>query len=50
MASDVTTFLTWASNPDMEERKGLGLKVMAFLVLFAVVLYAVKRKIWKDVH
>jgi ubiquinol-cytochrome c reductase cytochrome c1 subunit len=50
MASDVTTFLTWASNPDMEERKGLGLKVMAFLVLFTGLMFAVKRKVWSDVH
>ena len=50
MAKDVTTFLTWASEPEMEERKGLGLKVMAFLVLFTGLMFAVKRKIWADVH
>lgn len=50
MAHDVATFLTWASNPDMEDRKGLGLKVMAFLVLFTGLMYATKRKIWADVH
>jgi ubiquinol-cytochrome c reductase cytochrome c1 subunit len=50
MASDVTTFLTWASHPEMEERKGLGLKVMAFLLLFTGLMFAVKRKIWADVH
>jgi ubiquinol-cytochrome c reductase cytochrome c1 subunit len=50
MAADVTTFLTWASNPDMEERKGLGLKVMAFMVIFTGLMYATKRKIWADVH
>ena len=50
MAKDVTTFLTWASHPEMEERKGLGLKVMAFLVLFTGLMFAVKRRIWADVH
>ena len=50
MAKDVTTFLTWASHPEMEERKGLGLKVMAFLILFTGLMFAVKRKIWADVH
>lgn len=50
MAHDVATFLTWASNPDAEERKGLGLKVMAFLVIFTGLMYATKRKIWADVH
>jgi ubiquinol-cytochrome c reductase cytochrome c1 subunit len=46
----VATFLTWASHPEMEERKGLGLKVMAFLVLFTGLMFAVKRRIWRDVH
>jgi len=50
MAQDVTTFLTWASRPEMEERKGLGLRVMAFLVLFTGLMFAAKRKIWRDVH
>jgi ubiquinol-cytochrome c reductase cytochrome c1 subunit len=50
MAQDVATFLTWASHPEMEERKGLGLKVMAFLVLFTGLMFAVKRRIWRDVH
>jgi ubiquinol-cytochrome c reductase cytochrome c1 subunit len=50
MAQDVATFLTCASHPEMEERKGLGLKVMAFLVLFTGLMFAVKRRIWRDVH
>jgi ubiquinol-cytochrome c reductase cytochrome c1 subunit len=50
MAHDVTTFLTWASEPEAEERKRLGLKVMAYLLLMAGVLYALKRKVWSDVH
>jgi ubiquinol-cytochrome c reductase cytochrome c1 subunit len=50
MAQDVTTFLTWSSHPEMEERKGLGLKVMAFLILTTGLLFAAKRKIWRDVH
>ena len=28
-----TTFLTWAANPEMEERKRMGVKVVLFLVL-----------------
>lgn len=50
MAHDVTTFLAWAAEPEAEERKRLGLKVMAYLLLMAGVLYAVKRKIWSAVH
>ena len=50
MAHDVTTFLAWTAEPEMEARKGMGLKVMIFLVVFSIVLYAVKRKVWADLH
>jgi ubiquinol-cytochrome c reductase cytochrome c1 subunit len=49
-AIDITTFLTWASEPNMEERKAMGLKVMLFLLVFTGLLIAVKRKIWANVH
>ncbi|HTI85884.1 MAG TPA: cytochrome c1, partial [Alphaproteobacteria bacterium] len=50
MAHDVVTFLTWSSEPDLEQRKSLGLKVMIFLVLLTGLTFAVKRKVWADVH
>ena len=50
MARDITTFLTWASEPNMEARKAMGFKVMLFLVVFCALLIAVKRKVWADVH
>lgn len=50
LARDVTTFLVWASEPNMEQRKALGIKVILFLILFSGILYAVKRKIWADLH
>ncbi len=49
-AHDVVTFLTWASEPKMEERKRFGFGVLAFLVLLAGVLFAAYRKVWKDAH
>ena len=49
MAHDVTTFLHWASNPHMEERKRMGLKVILFLIVLTGLLYAVQRKVWADV-
>jgi ubiquinol-cytochrome c reductase cytochrome c1 subunit len=49
-ARDVAHFLMWAAEPKMEDRKAMGLKVLIFLVVFTGVLYAVKRKVWKDVH
>jgi ubiquinol-cytochrome c reductase cytochrome c1 subunit len=50
MARDVTTFLTWASEPTLEIRKQTGVKVMLFLLIFAGILYAAKRKVWAAVH
>jgi ubiquinol-cytochrome c reductase cytochrome c1 subunit len=50
MAKDVTTFLVWAAEPEMEERKRLGIKVMLFLIVLTGLLYALKRKIWSDLH
>jgi ubiquinol-cytochrome c reductase cytochrome c1 subunit len=50
MARDVTTFLTWVAEPDLETRKGMGIKVMIFLILLTALLYMVKRKVWRDVH
>lgn len=49
-ARDVTQFLTWASDPTMEERKATGFKALLFLAIFTGVFYAAKRKIWSDMH
>ncbi|MBI1300093.1 MAG: cytochrome c1 [Alphaproteobacteria bacterium] len=49
-AKDVTHFLTWAADPYMEERKRTGFRVIVFLIIFAGIMYAVKKKIWSDVH
>jgi ubiquinol-cytochrome c reductase cytochrome c1 subunit len=49
-AHDVATFLTWASEPTMEERKRTGAKVLIFLLVMTGFLYAAKRQIWADVH
>ncbi len=50
VAKDVTAFLAWAAEPEMEERKRLGVKVILFLLVLTGMLYAVKRKVWADVH
>jgi ubiquinol-cytochrome c reductase cytochrome c1 subunit len=49
-AKDVVTFLTWAAEPTMEERKYTGAKVLIFLVFMTGLLFGAKRKIWADVH
>jgi ubiquinol-cytochrome c reductase cytochrome c1 subunit len=49
-AHDIVTFLTWAAEPRMEERKRTGAKVVIFLLVATGVLYAAKRRIWAAVH
>ena len=49
-AKDVTAFLAWAAEPNLETRKELGLKAILFLIALTALLYASKRKIWNDVH
>jgi cytochrome c1 len=49
-AKDVSAFLMWAAEPHMEQRKETGFKVLAFLLVFAGLLYFTKRKIWSRVE
>jgi ubiquinol-cytochrome c reductase cytochrome c1 subunit len=50
MAEDVATFLTWAGEPTLEQRKQTGLKVTLFLIVFSGLTYATMRKVWSGVH
>ena len=50
IAKDVTSFLAWTAEPELEERKSLGVKTLFFLILLTIMLLGVKRKIWKDVE
>jgi ubiquinol-cytochrome c reductase cytochrome c1 subunit len=47
---DAATFLTWAAEPKMEERKHLGFEVILFLLLLSGLLYLSYRRIWRDMH
>jgi cytochrome c1 len=49
MAKDVVAFLTWASEPHMESRKQLGVKVFIFLIFLCVLLYFAYKRQWKNV-
>jgi cytochrome c1 len=49
-SKDVTAFLMWAAEPHLEARKELGFKTIAFLLVFAGLLYFTKRKIWSRVE
>lgn len=45
-ARDVVTFLSWAADPKMEERKRTGFSVMLFLVVLTSLLYFSYQRVW----
>lgn len=47
-ARDISAFLMWAADPHMEARKQLGMQVMLFLLVFAVLVFFLKRSFFKD--
>ncbi len=47
---DVSTFLAWAAEPELEQRHETGVKVILFLIVMTLLLYAYKRKVWAKVH
>ncbi|MFN3460658.1 MAG: cytochrome c1 [Oceanibaculum sp.] len=49
MSRDLTTFLAWAAEPEMERRKQMGISVMLFLIVLTGLAYGSMRKIWADV-
>ncbi|WP_259782211.1 cytochrome c1 [Aestuariispira ectoiniformans] len=46
---DVVTFLAWASEPELEMRKEMGLKVLLFLVVLLGLAIAAKRRLWAGI-
>jgi len=49
MAYDVAQFLAWAGEPKQEHRKSLGLAVMGYLLLLAILLWFSYKAIWRKV-
>lgn len=50
MAYDVAQFLAWAGEPKQEHRKSLGLAVMGYLLILAVLLWFSYKQIWRNVE
>jgi ubiquinol-cytochrome c reductase cytochrome c1 subunit len=48
-ARDVASFMMWAAEPKLEERKRTGFRVMAFLLIFGGLMYYTKKKVWSAV-
>ena len=49
MAKDVTTFLSWAAEPELEERHKTGIKVIVYLILLTTLVYLSMKRIWSRV-
>lgn len=49
-ARDVTAFLAWTAEPELEERKQTGLKVLIFVFILTAVLFVIYRRVWARLH
>jgi ubiquinol-cytochrome c reductase cytochrome c1 subunit len=49
MAKDVTAFLAWAAEPELEERKRLGISVILFLLVLTLLSYFAMKQIWAPI-
>lgn len=50
MVSDLSQFLYYVSDPSEIKRHKIGPWVLAFLVIFTIMMYILKKEYWRDVH
>lgn len=48
MAKDVSAFLRWASEPNLERRHAAGWAIMIFLIIATILAYLAYRNIWAN--
>ena len=48
-SKDIAAFLSWASDPTLNQRKQIGWQVLVYLLFTAILLYIAKRRIWANV-
>lgn len=49
LSKDVSAFLHWAAEPKLEARHSTGFRVILYALLFAVLAYFYKRRLWKKI-
>ena len=47
---DIVNFLDYIGEPMQRERQALGIRVIAFLLVFLLIAVLLKKEIWKDVE
>jgi len=47
---DVAAFMMWLAEPHLADRKAMGFRVIIFLIVFAGLMYMVKRRLWSKAH
>jgi ubiquinol-cytochrome c reductase cytochrome c1 subunit len=50
MTGDLVNYLAWMAEPVKQKRLNTGLLVLAFLGVFFIVAYYLKKEFWKDIH
>jgi len=49
-SKDVSAFLMWVAEPHLNSHKAAGFRVLTFLILFAILMWFVKQRIWRNVE
>lgn len=47
---DVAAFMMWLAEPGLVSRKETGFRVLLFLIAFAGLMYATKRRLWQGIE
>jgi ubiquinol-cytochrome c reductase cytochrome c1 subunit len=48
-AKDVSAFMAWAADPNLESRKRTGVLAIAYLLLTSLLLYFAKKRVWSKI-
>ena len=49
MAKDVSAFLTWTAEPNLESRHAAGVAAVIFLLIFVFLTWGAYQNVWRDV-
>ena len=47
-AQDVSAFLAWAADPNLDARREIGVRAVLFLIFLSILAIATKRRIWRE--